>query len=454
MIKPLTPLNEKVRLETLRNLDILDTAQEAVFDSITKLAALVLEVPICLISLVDENRQWFKSHHGLEATETPRDISFCGHAINQTEIFSVEDSSLDERFKDNPLVLGNPHVAFYAGAPLITSSGIPIGTLCIIDHKPRVLTSEQAEKLKILGDQVMYMIQAHVEIKKKEQTHELLTKLSENLPGFIYTYQAYPDGRSSFPYSSNSICEIYEFSPEDVNDDASKVLQRIHPDDLENVLETIQLSAKELSKWTCDYRVVLPTLGEKWLRGSANPEKAKDGSIIWHGYISDITEQKKQEEVVIHSLKMATLGEMAAGIAHEINNPLTIIKSTSQLINASINRREFNEEKLLKSFDKIDQTTERISKIIKGLRFFSGQSRNELSKIESIQPIIEDTISLCLEKFKVNNVDLRCIYPKELQAVFISCRAVEISQVILNLLNNAFDAIESFENKCGMSPVD
>ena len=123
MITPTIPVNEAKRLEALFEYRVLDTAPESNFDELTELIARVLDVPIALVSLIDEKRQWFKSHHGLDASETPREYAFCGHAILDDELFVIEDSHIDERFKDNPLVTGDPHVRFYAGMPLITRDG-------------------------------------------------------------------------------------------------------------------------------------------------------------------------------------------------------------------------------------------------------------------------------------------------------------------------------------------
>ncbi|MDO9182461.1 MAG: ATP-binding protein [Bacteriovorax sp.] len=447
MIKPLIPINEKTRIEALKSYQILDTGAEAHFDAITKMAALICDVPICLISLVDENRQWFKSTVGLSVSETPRDISFCGHAINQTEIYYVEDARLDKRFQNNPLVTGEPNVLFYAGKPLIDQAGNSIGTLCVIDHKPRKLSQTQLEQLKMLGEQAIYLIELRQSIKIKNESFSLLNKLAENLPGFIYTFQMFSDGRTSFPYSSNLIEEIYELTSKEVRMDASKVFSRIHPEDLASVTKSIQDSALNMSKWSHDYRLILPERGEKWVRGNANPERAGDGSILWHGYISDITELKKHEIVINHALKMASLGEMASGIAHEINNPLAIIKLASQQLSTTINRKDFSAEKLTKYANKISDTTDRIAKIIKGLGFFSRNANGTQIKNESIYNIIEDTMSFCAEKFKINNVTLAIKFSPNIHSIYIDCRAVEISQVLLNLMNNAFDAIEGHEKK-------
>ncbi|EIO3984128.1 sensor domain-containing diguanylate cyclase [Vibrio vulnificus] len=143
MQTPEKPDNEPQRIADLHSLHILDTAAEERFDRVTRIARRLFDVPIALVSLVDEDRQWFKSCFGLNASETPRDISFCGHAILGTDALIVEDASLDARFADNPLVTGEPHIRFYAGVPLTFEHSSCLGTLCIIDSKPRTLNEDE-----------------------------------------------------------------------------------------------------------------------------------------------------------------------------------------------------------------------------------------------------------------------------------------------------------------------
>jgi len=147
---PDTPHDEQARLETLRSLGILDTPQEERFDHLTRIAKRLFGVPIALVSLVDENRQWFKSCIGLSVSETSRDISFCGHAILGDDLFIIPDTLKDERFADNPLVLNDPYIRFYAGYPLSAPNGRKLGTLCIIDRQPRSFGKEDLEALKDL----------------------------------------------------------------------------------------------------------------------------------------------------------------------------------------------------------------------------------------------------------------------------------------------------------------
>ncbi|NND54908.1 MAG: sensor domain-containing diguanylate cyclase [Gammaproteobacteria bacterium] len=170
MIKPPAIHGETLRLQSLHSMKILDTHPEDRFDRITRLAARVFNTPIALVSLVDKDRQWFKSKHGLDACETVREISFCGHAIAQDEVMVVEDAQRDKRFCDNPLVTGEPHIRFYAGYPLRTSTGLKLGTFCIIDSEPREFSAEDAETLLEMGQMVEEELHAMAQATTDELT--------------------------------------------------------------------------------------------------------------------------------------------------------------------------------------------------------------------------------------------------------------------------------------------
>lgn len=159
------PDNETERLAVLNRLNILDTSPEAVFDEIVALASQICGTSISLVSLVDSDRQWFKAIKGIDATETPRDVAFCSHAILDDKIMIVEDTHKDGRFADNPLVTELPKIRFYAGMPLTVEDDINVGTLCVIDQKPRQLSEDQLNALKVLGRAVV----AHIRLTRLEQ---------------------------------------------------------------------------------------------------------------------------------------------------------------------------------------------------------------------------------------------------------------------------------------------
>jgi GAF domain-containing protein len=158
MSAPITH-DEKKRLKVLWQYEVLDTVPEELFDDLTELAARICEAPIALISLVDNERQWFKSKVGISVSETSRDVSFCAHAIQQSDLFIVPDATKDARFANNPLVISDPKIRFYAGAPLITPDGYALGTLCVIDKAPRQLRLEQKQALVILARHVVSQLE-------------------------------------------------------------------------------------------------------------------------------------------------------------------------------------------------------------------------------------------------------------------------------------------------------
>lgn len=181
------PANEKERLKALRSYNILDTLSEAEYDAITDLASYICETPIALVSLIDEERQWFKARTGLDAAQTHRDLAFCAHAIlNPREPLVVEDATKDKRFAQNDLVTGAPDIRFYAGYPLNTPDGFPLGTLCAIDTKPRTLSSRQLEMLKALADNVVALLELRKAHMEKEKLIAGLNRSNEELEEFSY----------------------------------------------------------------------------------------------------------------------------------------------------------------------------------------------------------------------------------------------------------------------------
>lgn len=272
------PLNETQRLHKLRELDIMDTLEEQAYDDLTLLAAEICNTPIALVSLLDENRQWFKSHHGLDARETPRNVAFCAHAILQDDLFVIEDSDKDERFHDNPLVTGQPHVKFYAGAPLIMDDGSHIGTLCVIDHHARGLTENQKKALTALARQVVSQLDLRLTVRElKELDHakdEFLSMVSHELRTPLTSIKG---SLSLLTHVSGSLdeqsCNMLDIARRNseqlltiVNDildlakmEAGKLEMDYHLIDLVELLQqTLQMNMAYIKQCGCDASLVLP----------------------------------------------------------------------------------------------------------------------------------------------------------------------------------------------------
>lgn len=339
MIKPTIPKNDDERILQLLSYDILDTASENDYDELTKLAAELAKTPIALVSLIDTNRQWFKSCYGLSGvTETDRSISFCGHAINYKEIFIVDNVLNDERFKDNPLVTGEPNIRFYAGIPLIDSEGFTLGTLCVIDTKENSLSDLQQKQLKVMAQQV-------VKIMELRKTN---LKIKENYK------------------------ELFDLSKKNI-------------------------------------------------------------------------EQKKQlEQALDQAAKLSVIGELAASIVHEIKNPLFIIGTTCEILYSGCeNDNSPLSFQVKESVKSIDDCLDRVDKIIKGLSKNSRTVKDEFKQVVVLE-VISDCLAMMSGKIKKQKVDIKINCDSKLS---VFGRHSDLSQVVVNLISNALDAISDLKDR-------
>lgn len=305
LLKAPIPINDEERLKTLREYEVLDTLQEKQLDEITEAVALICNCKIALISLIDKDRQWFKSKHGIDADETPRDVSYCGHAITGDDLFIVEDAELDERFCDNPLYLNEPHVKFYAGAPLIAPNGHRIGTLCVIDSETKTLDDKQKQILKVLAKQVITFLEARRLTRQQFKNKLELESYKRGLDS--HAIIARTDTRGKITFVNDKFCDISQFSRDElIGKDHRIISSGFH--------------SKEFFKemWTSI------SSGSIWRAEICN--KAKDGSLYWvdtiitplmdnkgniHEFMAfryDITSRKQNEFLFSETQKTAHIG--------------------------------------------------------------------------------------------------------------------------------------------------
>lgn len=293
MKKAPIPENDDERLEELYKYMVLDTVNERVFDDITELVSEICDVKIALVSLVDKDRQWFKSSYGLDAKETPRDISYCGHAIMGDDLFIVEDATEDDRFCDNPLLLNAPHVRFYAGAPLITPSGHRIGTLCAIDDSPKKLTEFQRNTLKVLARNVVSLLELSYknnELKRNYKQSRDIQKLSKTGGWDL-------DIKTGHVKWSDEIYRIYGI---EIGTPVHKVdgLSYYPEPDRTKLNDLINSSIENKSSYDDVFKFIDENGNHKWVRAVGETEVGDDGIVQkMSGTFQDVTASKNAELV-------------------------------------------------------------------------------------------------------------------------------------------------------------
>ena len=340
------PPNENERLNVLHALNLLDTPPEEVFDRITRLVARVLDVPIALVSLVDTDRQWFKSRVGLDAIETPRELAFCAHAIVQTSPMIVPDATLDERFADNALVTSNPNIRFYAGVPLRSVSGLSIGTLCAIDSKPRKLNADEINILIDLAAVISKEVQMREAMILSQATSELAKKAVETIEARFRTVferagvgiaLVAPDG--GWLRVNDALCQIVGYSQDEF---VKLTFQDItHPDDLDSDLYLLrQLIDDEIDRYQLEKRYITKSGNTIWIQLIVTKQMSPQGELEYLvSIIKDIQERKEAE---------ASLAELRKDLEARVETRTKDLRLANEMLSSFMAQQLQSEQELRK----------------------------------------------------------------------------------------------------------
>jgi len=418
--------DEAERLAALRAYEVLDTPPEATFDELTRLAALVTGAPMAVITFVDETRQWFKSRFGLRVTETPRELSFCAHAIAARELLIVSDARADVRFATNPLVVDAPRARFYAGAPLIMANGHAIGTLAVFDFPARELTTDQRDALVALSRQVV----AQLELRRMNR---------EGIERFELAVRATNDAVWDWNLVSNEIWwnegmrTLFGYTPDQQPNIASWT-NAIHPDDEPRVSEKLHTAITRGDQyWSDTYRFKRHdgTFADVLDRGYLIKDAAgKPVRMI--GAMLDVTERRRLEDQLRQAQKMDAISQLSGGIAHDFNNLLTVIQ-----VNAA----------LLARHDKNPETREHTSAIVDATDRAAALTRQLLmmSRRQIMQQRVTDLNEVVAELTRMLHrtvgEHISFVAQPERSLPLVNADVGMIEQVLLNLVVNARDAM-------------
>jgi PAS domain S-box-containing protein len=448
-LQPLPPC-EAARLAALRSLEVLDTAAEGPFDELTALAASICRTPIALVSLVDECRQWFKSRVGWAATATPRDVSFCAHTILRRDLLIVPDASADARFADNPLVTSDPGIRFYAGAPLLTPEGHALGALCVIDRRPRELTAEQAQALRILSHQVVALLQTRRHLAVLQRAEEALREREERFRGTFENAAvgiAHTDLEGRFLRVNEKLCDILGYSREElltrnVRDVTCPVDWAADRDNSRSLLQG------EVPSFSRDKRYLRKDGSPVWVAVSVSLQRDAAGTPLnLIGVVRDITHRKRLETELRQAKEAAEAAnrakdEFLANVSHEIRTPMNAILGMTEL--ALDTELTAEQRQCLKT---VKSAADNLLGIINDLLDFA---KIEAGKLEldpaafSLRTAVGDTLRALAVRAHDKGLALTSQVQPDVPDALVG-DAGRLRQVLLNLVGNAIKFTDAGE---------
>lgn len=348
------------RLEELISYQILDTKPEMELDILSEMASLIFDVPVALITFIDEDRQWFKVNKGLDITETKREDSFCRHLLSGTlENLIVEDALKDPLFSKNPSVINNPKIRFYAGVPLTTPSGNVLGSFCIIDHKPRQLTPDQIKVLHILAKKTMVCLNSRkLLLEQKDEMKTLaarLKKLTDSVPDGIFQLKMTAEGALKFEFISEGMIELHpSVTMQQWLDRPEIGFTLICPEDLNDFKAKLMESFTKLSFLNIEYRVKHDT-EYRWHSMKGNPERMPDGSVVRYGSFHNINDRVEYE---------IAMDQIVFDISHVLRRPVTTLMALNNMIE---NEKNISHESLVEYVTYIKKVSEEMEIFTKNL---------------------------------------------------------------------------------------
>ncbi len=439
------PANEAQRLKALLALHLLDTPPEERFDRITRLAARILGVPIAYVVLIDENRQFMKSRYGSDTVETPRDQAFCAYTILENKQLVIPDAKFDDRFSDNPLVTGKPNIRFYIGSPIAAADGSLVGSLCVIDRKPRVPSDEDLAVLRdlaLMAENELNLREISSAYQTQQQTEEKLRESEErfreivDIPG-KFVWETTLDGKTL--YISDRVEEVLGFSPGEMT--KRGFFECIVPEDSVIATAKFYYAAQKGQRFSdLEFRSQKKDGNLIWMTARGGPMRDAEGKLIgYRGICEDITERKQIQQEVISAKEAAedanrAKSEFLANMSHEIRTPMNaMVGMTGLLLGTNLNSEQRDYAQTIRQ--SADTLLTIVSEILDFSKIESGKLELENHPFD-LPILVEEAIDCVAIQAGDKGLELHWQIAPDLPPGF-NGDVTRLRQILVNLLSNA-----------------